>query len=262
MRKILLIVIIVILLAFGITAVFKGANIGSLSILSIKQIGEKSEKLDTKIDEVNNLINSSYPKKKDELNKARKDEQLVKEKYFDEINSMTDEEMDNTLKRKLFDIEEIWAKVGNYAIDAGVNIELTQTKKSSTGARNMHFKVTGTYVAQTNFLYLIEDDEELNYRIYDFKLVGEDQEILLGNFSIKDAIITTFPDEEGTSTQGGALGSLNDQLNGYENDDPQIKDPIVKDVINGKKENATVNSASPTPTPTPTPSATPTPTKQ
>ena len=265
MRKILLIVIIVILLAFGIRAVFQGTSIGSMEILSVKQIGEKSEKFDGKIEEVNNLINSSYPSKKNELNEARKKEQTVKEQYFDEINSISDEELEDTLKIKNFDIEKIWAKVGNYAIDAGVNIELTQTKKSTTGARNMHFLVKGTYVAQINFLYLLEDDEELDYRIYNFKLVGEDDEMLIANFSIKEAIITP---------------SLNDKLNGYENEDPSVEDPIFGDAINGRKEpydslvtnpTAEGKKVTPTPTPTPTPTegtptptptATPTPNKQ
>ena len=248
MRKILLIVIIVILLAFGIRAVFQGTSIGSIDILSIKQIGEKSEKFDTRIEEVNNLINSSYPNKKNELDEARKKEQTVKEQYFDEINSISNEELEDTLKIKNFDIEKIWAKVGNYAIDAGVNIELTQTKKSTTGARNMHFEVRGTYVAQINFLYLLEDDEELDYRIYNFKLVGEDDEMLVANFSIKEAIITP---------------SLNDKLNGYENEDPTIDDPVFGDAINGRKEpydslviNPTEEGKKVTPTPTPTPAQT------
>ena len=270
MRKILLMVVIVLLVALGITTVTKGMQIGSLKINSVKEIGENSEKLDAKVQEINTLIDSQYPSKRNELTKASKEEQSQKEEYLDEINLSSNEELEEILEIKNFDIERIWAVVGNHAIDQGVNITLSETKSSSTGARNLHFIVKGTYVAQTNFLYAIEDDPELNYRIYNYKLVPSDDaqekelNIIKATFAIKETMITK---------------SLNDSLNGYEKEDQRITDSIFdypSMAINGKKEpydnmkspaeigEGSPEEIKPTPTPTPepspTPGATPTPT--
>lgn len=221
MRKLLLILVIVLLLVLGVNAATKGVQIGNFRIHSVEEIGQKSQELDGKVQEINTLIDSNYPLKIDELNKTSKNMQEAKLKYLNEINEITNEELESTLKVKNFDIEKIWTVVGNHAIDEGVNITLSISERSTTGARNLHFEVKGTYVAQTNFLYSLGNDEELGYRIYNYKLVPFDHNILKATFAIKETIITK---------------SLNDDINGLEYVDPNIKDAIFtqQDKINGK----------------------------
>lgn len=244
MKKILLSVVIVLLLVLGIATIVKGIQIGDFRINSIKEIGENSKTLDGKVQEVNTLIDVQYPSKQEELKTAVRKMQQAKEDYLNEISYTSNEELASTLEIKNFDIERIWAKVGNYATDQGVNISLSLSQKSTTGARNMHFTVTGTYVAQTNFLYAIEDDPELNYRIYNYKLSPKEGNILEATFAIKETVITK---------------SLNDDLNGHESIDPQVKDKIFNDptdAVNGKltgaeveqntQENTETTSATPT----------------
>ena len=79
MRKILLMLVIVLLIALCVTTVVKGTQIGDFRINSIKEIGENSQKLDAKVQEINSLIDSQYPSKRDELTKASKEEQSQKE---------------------------------------------------------------------------------------------------------------------------------------------------------------------------------------
>lgn len=231
MRKILLVLIIVILLAFGITTAVNGTQIGNFRIYSVKEIAQQSEELDSKVQEINTLINSEYPTQVSNLDTASKEMKSTKEDYLKEINFSSNEELESVLQIKNFDIERIWAKVGNHAIDQGVNITISETKKSTTGARNLNFIVKGTYVAQTNFLYAIEDDPELDFRIYNYQLLpsekAEEKElnILVATFNIKETVITR---------------SLNDALNGYEYEVPTITDSIFNyptDAVNGKKTN-------------------------
>jgi hypothetical protein len=248
--------VIALLIALGVTTAVQGIQIGDIRIDSIKEIGENSEKLDAKVQEINSLIDSQYPSKRDELTRASKEEQSQKEEYLDEINLSSNEELEEILEIRNFDIERIWAVVGNHAIDQGVNITLSETKSSTTGARNLHFIVKGTYVAQTNFLYAIEDDPELNYRIYNYKLVPSDVSeevelnIIKATFAIKETMITK---------------SLNDSLNGYEKEDQKVTDSIFdypSMAINGKKgpydnvqspaDLETQQTSTPEPTPTPT----------
>ena len=237
MRKILLGLIIVILLAFGISIVVNGTQIGNFKIYSIKQISENSLTLNTKIEEANTLIDVNYPAKREELTTQSKKMRSVREQYLNETTLTSDEELDSALKIKNYDIEKLWAVIGNHAIDQGVNLTMEIKAGSSSQTRNLEFKILGTYLGQANFLYAIEGDDILGFRNYNYKLLPYDNEgiVLQGTFTIKDVRITTG--ETNSTGIPDSEGSMNEKLN---------------------KQGTAL--ATPTPTPSATPTATPTPT--
>lgn len=192
MRKILLIIIIILLGIFGYASVSKGIQIGSFTISSIMEIDETSKLLDQKTEEVNSLIDVKYPERRTELTEASNRMQDSKQRYLDETNLSTDDEIKNALQIESYDIERLWAKVGIHAQEEGVNIKLT-LNSSSSGASNtkdLYFTVDGTYIGITNFVYSLEDDNELNFRIYNFELVPHENEILRASFVVRDIRIT------------------------------------------------------------------------
>lgn len=198
MRKILIIVIIVLLLVFGYNSLVNGIQIGSFQITSIKQLDENNKNLDKKTEEVNSLIDVEYPKRMSELKDASKKMQEIKEQYLNETNLSSDAEIQNALQVESYDIERLWAKVGNHAKEEGVNLKLTLTNGSSVDSnteeksiiKDLSFTVDGSYIGITNFVYAMEDDTELNFRIYDFKLVPYQNDILRGTFTVKNVRIT------------------------------------------------------------------------
>lgn len=193
MRKILLIVIIVLLLVFGYVALAKGIQIGGLHISSIMQIEEHSKQLEGKTEELNSLIDIEYPSKMTQLKEASNKMQDTKKQYLDETNLSSDEEIQNALQVESYDIERLWAKVGGHAKAEGVNLKLVLNSSSSGGTdtKDLSFTVDGSYIGITNFVYAIEDDEELDFRIYNFKLVPRESDILQGTFEVKDVRITS-----------------------------------------------------------------------
>ena len=70
MRKVLIMVIILLLLALGYILTFEGIEIGSFKIWSIKQLADSSKSIDSKIEEINSLIDVQYPKKISDLKTA------------------------------------------------------------------------------------------------------------------------------------------------------------------------------------------------
>lgn len=191
MRKILLIVVIILLLVFGYMSVIKGITIGNMQISSIKQIDENSKMLETKIEELNSLIDIVYPKKMGELKEVSNKMQETKQKYLDETNFTSDEELQTALQIESYDIERLYVKLGVHAKKEGVKIKFTLTSAAIGDIKDLSFTVEGTYVAITNFLYAIEDDEELKFRIYNFKLVPYESNILQSTFTVKNVRITS-----------------------------------------------------------------------
>jgi len=193
MRKILLIIVMLLLIIFGYFSVAKGTKVFGLEISSIMQIDENSKNLDKQTEELNSLIDVEYPKKRTELDEASKRMQTAKQRYLDETNLSTDEEIQNSLQVESYDIERLYVKLGVHANEEGVNIKFVLKPSSSGSAdvKNIEFTVDGTYIGITNFVYAIEDDEELDFRIYNFKLLPYQNEILRGTFTVRDVRITS-----------------------------------------------------------------------
>lgn len=193
MRKILLTIIIILLLIFGYFALFKGIEIGNFKISSIKQIDENNKLLEAKIEKVNNDIDAQYPKKREELNQAISKVKDAEDRYTKETNLSSDQEIQSALEIESFDIEKLWTKLGNHAKAEEVNLKLVINSSSSgsTDTKDLSFTVDGSYVGITNFIYDIEDDDQLDFRIYNYKMLPYQNDILQATFIVKDVRITS-----------------------------------------------------------------------
>ena len=191
MRKVLIIVIILLLVALGYTMSFNGLKIGKFQIWSVKELSESSKSIDTKIEEINSLIDVQYPKKISDLKSASNNMKTAKEEYLNYTNLSSDEQILRAMQEESYSIEFLWTKIGNHATSEGVNLKF-EIVSSSTGGNNVNdinFTVQGTYIGITNFIYAIENDQDLNFRIQNFKLVPDQGNILKGTFVVKNIAI-------------------------------------------------------------------------
>lgn len=211
MRKILLSIIIVLLLVITYFSLFKGIEIGSLKISSIKQIDENSKLLEEKTLEANNYIDIEYPKKREELKQANDKMQDTKKRYLDETNASSDAEIQSALEIESFDIEKLWTKLGNHAKAEEVNLKLVINNSSSgsTDTKDLSFTVNGSYVGITNFIYDIEDDDQLKFRIYNYKMLPYQNRILQATFIVKDVRITSTSLNEALPSSNEVSASQN-----------------------------------------------------
>lgn len=186
MRKILLIIIIVLLVTLGYITLVNGLNLGFIKILSVKQIQEGSQELKAKIEEANMAIDVQYPNKVKDLKDASKSMKESRDEYLRYTNLSSDEDILAARTEKSYAIEFLWAKIGTHARKEGINLKL-EIAQSSTGANDVNdlkFTAEGSYIAITNFIYAIENDSELDFRIKDFKLLPHKSEILQGTFTV------------------------------------------------------------------------------
>lgn len=203
MRKILIIIVIILLIVFGYTAIVKGIQIGKFHISSIMEIDEQSKVLEGKTEELNSLIDIEYPKKMANLYDAGNKMNTAKDQYLYETNLSTDEQIQNALQVESYDIERLYVKLGVHARTEGVNLQfvLNQSASGTTDTKDLNFTVDGTYIGITNFIYAIEDDEELKFRIYNFKLIPYQNDILRGSFIVRDVRITSNSLNQDLTTQ-------------------------------------------------------------
>lgn len=167
MKKTLIFIIGVILLILICVFAFKGISIGKLSVYSWKAIKEQSLNLDKKIEEANTQINQNYAKSVADIETATSNLKKLKEEYEEKVGLNGGLGITQIEKYK---IEYLWGIVGGYAKKEGVKITLDIQETSITDTHNINFSIYGPYAGITNFIYDIENDDELNYRIKDFKI--------------------------------------------------------------------------------------------
>lgn len=192
MRKLLISVLIVILLAVAGYMCYNGITIINYRISGLKEIKELNQNLDEKISVASKLVSTDYPTQISNISKSMKDLKSEKEKYDNMVTISTDEQVQSAAKIEKYEIEYLWTKIGNWAKKEGVTMKI-DLKNSSTGTQglyNLQFTVNGQYVGIADFIYDIENDTSLGFKIEEFSLQpGEDTNILTGSFVCKDISI-------------------------------------------------------------------------
>ncbi|MNS86949.1 hypothetical protein D3C72_1208710 [compost metagenome] len=88
-------------------------------------------------------------------------------------------------------MEYLWAQIDGHAKKEGVKIKFQlTTNMTASGTYDIGFTVTGGYVGITDFVYDIENDSKLGFKIENFKLVpGGSESELIATFTCKEISI-------------------------------------------------------------------------
>ena len=170
MKKILISIIGIIIFILIVVAAIRGIYIGKLKIYSITDIKEISKNLDAKAEEANVEKNQNYAKAVSDADKSIVTLKQVKEEYEEKVKALAGESGLGITQIEKYKIEYLWNKIGSYAKKEGLKIDLNIEETTIQETYNIKFTLTGTYVGITDFLYDIENDDELNYSVKDFKL--------------------------------------------------------------------------------------------
>lgn len=172
MRKILIAVLIIILVAgIGLTLV-NGITLGKIQISSIRQLAEKDKKLEEDLYSLQQMQKVKFPETIDELNQSAKDLKNKREEYSSFVTDSTESEMDAVVTAQKYEVEYLWVKLGNYATKNGVTLKLNILNPSTgmEGMYNLQFTLNGKYAGITEFIYEIENDSTLGFKIDNFSL--------------------------------------------------------------------------------------------
>lgn len=187
MKKLLISVLIVLLIVLAYFAIFQGISLGIINILSVKQVSEKNDELDNQISQANMLIKKEYPTKQENLSSEVSTLLKRKEEYFNIAKISTESEIEKANTEETYLLEYLWVRVGRHARFKGVNIEMVFSS-ANAGEQNMQdlkFTVQGQYVGIIEFIYALEDDSELNFRIENFKMTPIEDN-LVATFNVKN----------------------------------------------------------------------------
>lgn len=190
MRKLLISALIVILIAIFALMAASGINIGKFKIASVSEIADENKKLDSDIENLNKTIETDYVSAKSNLDASFKKLQTSKQKYQDAIRYSTEEEIKAANQSEKYEIGYLWTKIGLYATKNSVVMQANVSSGSVSGLYNISFTAIGDYISISEFIYAIEDDSKLGFRIEDFTLspnTGNEQ--LQATFVIRNVAI-------------------------------------------------------------------------
>ena len=216
MRKILIAILLVLLIILAYFTIFQGISIGAFEILSTKGIVELNNNLTAKIDEANKKIKSDLQQKDVELSESVSTLLQNKESYYNLANVSTESEISKASTEEVYTREYLWVRVGRHARTEGVNIrmDVLSSDAGDDTVKNIAFTVTGKYAGIIEFISALEDDSELAFRIEDFHLLpnGDNLQATFNVNGIRirsenttatvDSTRGTNTTDTGTATQG------------------------------------------------------------
>lgn len=197
MRKYLLILILIITGIMFFSLMFFGFRIGSFQINSYDNIETTSLEKKQLLAELNYKNTTEYTAKKSALDSAVQKYKNKKLQYDTLVSEgqISDSTIYNSLD--LYDVDFLWTTIGNYATEKEITLQFDVVKSSSTTSISseyvicdLNFTVTGEYIAITDFIYSIENDEKLNFEISDF-LIEKGGENLQATFVVKEVPINS-----------------------------------------------------------------------
>ena len=193
MRKYLLFVILIIFIIIFICVVTLG--IGKIN--SYGEISKLNEEKEEILVTLKNKNSSEFKSKISELGNSISEYKTTKAEYDSLVASGELAENAIYSSMDIYNLDFLWATIGNYATQNGLTLQIDVTKSSTATSIspdclmcNLNFMVTGDYIPITDFIYNIEDDDKLNFEIKNF-LLEKGGENLQATFVVKDVPINS-----------------------------------------------------------------------
>ncbi len=205
MRKILIIVLIIALLAGFCLMIISGISFVGFEIPSIQKIVNDNRDLDMKIADLDNTIKSDYVSAQTALEGSITKLQESKQKYQDTINYSTEDEIKAARQTEKYEIGFIWTKIGMYATKNDIVMKADVSAGTLEGLYNITFTAFGEYISISDFIHAIENDSKLGFRIEDFNLVPDGENTLKASFTVKNVSI-----DKDSLTESGVATTTND----------------------------------------------------
>lgn len=187
MKKILISILIVLLIVLAVFTVMNGIQIGNFKVLGYNGIIEINDKLDRTISEASRLTSVTFPEKVSDLSSASRQLITMREQYQDKVAYSSEEDVRKANEIKTYQLDFLFTRLGNYAKQYGINLDLQANPEAATGVYSLNFTLHGKYVLISEFVRSIENDSELNFIIENFKLTPDtNTEILKAEFVVKE----------------------------------------------------------------------------
>lgn len=203
MKNVLLTILTILIVTIMAIIMSRGINIGSLQILGFQGIADENQNLLNIIDQ-SKQKNNEYTNKVEKINSDAEKLASAKKEYFDLVQVSTASEIQEAMQIKSYRVEYLWSRIGNHATQEGVTVkmEIAASSMGDSAYKNLQFTVNGNYLAISNFIYDLENDESLDFTIDNF-----DMKSGVATFVVKDVKI--IQEEKSGSTLSGNNNDAN-----------------------------------------------------
>lgn len=171
MKKVLISILIVLIMILTFFVVFKNINIGEWKSKNINDIKNSNSELEQKIDNAKQLNNQDYPNEVNKLDDSMEKLKIAKKKYQNKMEFVSGNVDLGGVSIKNYKIERLWIALENYAKNENVELKLEVVDATSKGLYDLNITVAGEYIGITDFIYDIEKDDTLGFKILNFKLI-------------------------------------------------------------------------------------------
>lgn len=207
MKKTLILVLILLLLVTMAFMIFKSLKIGKAEVLGVKNLGDENKKLDASIQTLSRLTSTDYQKALADITSSSKQYEQAKTEYEELVNVSSESEVTTASQLQKYEIEYLWTRIGNHATSENVVLKLevkANSTSETTGYYDLNFAATGDYVGLTDFIYDIENDSSLGFKIEGFKMEPSGNG-LQASFTCTNIAInidsSALPEQKTTNTQ-------------------------------------------------------------
>lgn len=189
MRKFLFAVLAILILVLVFFLVRDGLSIGKINILGVTEIQALNGQVDQKIAEATELTQQDFNAENQKLNDALEDVATQRERYETVLAQSSKEDIQEALTQEKYEVEKLWISIGNYADEHNVkvNMQITNSSSGIAEVKDLRFTVNGSYVGITDFIYDLEDDAELEFKIENFNMTPDvEKGNLKSTFVVRD----------------------------------------------------------------------------
>lgn len=170
MKKFLISIVVILFMVLTYFVIFKNITIANWESKSISNIKTMDESLNHKIDTAKQMNNQDYPNEISKLDDAIEKLEIAKKKYQNKLEYVSGDVDLGTVSIKNYKIERLWIALENYAKNENVELKLEILEAGSSGLYDLNITLAGEYIGITDFIYDIEKDDTLGFKILNFKL--------------------------------------------------------------------------------------------
>lgn len=192
-KKLILVALTSLSIYFTYVMVKTGVQIDSrlpidVDILSYNGMLNQGEILDEKLRKVENLNNVEIVEAANKVEEERAGFEAKKAEYEALEANASEEEIAEANKKQEYLLDYLWIVIGNYANDNNVKFKM-QTDDVNL---RINFDITGSYVSIINFIYDLQNDENLKFNLNGIKLASSTSaDTTKANFSVDGVTVKT-----------------------------------------------------------------------
>lgn len=186
MKKILMSVLLVLLIILTYWLVMKNVTIKIFNWTSknVQNIKNLSNELDSTIASATQIKQQNYPASISKLEESINNLKKTKANYEAKTKYLEENVELGIVATKEYKIERLWITLGKYAKNENVTLKVDVVDTTTTDAEglslvqkyDLEVTVEGEYIGITDFIYDIENDDTLGFKILNFKLVPKTAE--------------------------------------------------------------------------------------